>query len=83
MVLDNLIGMCDDVAAGEASFEEVKFAGELLGNILTHIQEFVCTTNYSHVGYPVEYFNRNSDDSNIAVEAFCNILEELEGYFCE
>lgn len=81
MGLDKLIEMCDDITSGDASAEEINIAVELLENILVHIKDFVEETNYSPVGYPVEYFNRNRNESNAAIEAFSNILEEMENYF--
>lgn len=81
MGIDKLIEICDNIMVGDASFEEINLAAGLLANILTHVKDFVDDTNYSPVGYPVEYFNRNHDEGNVAIEAFSNILEEMESYF--
>lgn len=81
MGIDKLIEICDNVASGDASFENVRCISEMLESILTHVKGFAEETNYSPVGYPIEYFNRNTDECNAAVEAFSNILEELESYF--
>lgn len=81
MGVDKLIEICDCITSGDASVDEINVAVELLESILTHIKEFVDETNYSPVNYPVEYFNRNPDEGNAAIEAFSNILEEMESYF--
>jgi hypothetical protein len=81
MGLDKLIEMCDCITSGDASTDEINTAIELLESILTHIKDFVDETNYTPVGYPVEYFNRSHNDGNAAIEAFSSILEEMESYF--
>lgn len=81
MGIDKLIEICDNMIDGSANIEETKSAAVLLENILIHIRDFVDETNYSPVGYPVEYFNRNVDEGNVAIETFGNILEEMESYF--
>ena len=83
MGLNELIETCDNIIAGDAKFDEIKLTVGLLENILAHIKDFVDETNYSPVGYPVEYLNINNDEGNVAIIAFGNILEEMESYFCE
>ena len=81
MGVDKLLEICDNMINGNATADEINCAANVLESILTHIKDFVDETNYSPVGYPIEYFNRNADEGSAALETFCNILEEMDDYF--
>ena len=58
MGVDKLLEICDNMINGNATADEINCAANVLESILTHIKDFIDETNYSPVGYPVEYFNR-------------------------
>ncbi len=79
MNIKELINICDVMVESNANFESVEVAS-VLGNILEHIEEFLDEVDYDMVTYPVEYFHRDKDARDAALEAFGEILEEMEDY---
>ena len=56
---------------------------EVIYNIFSHIAHFIDICGTDWVGFPQEYFHRNKQAQREAIEAFSNILCELEEYIDE
>lgn len=80
MSIKELIKTCDEVAAGNTSTEEAAELMNIFVSILEHISNFIYNADYDMINYPIEYFHRNDEARDAALEAFSNILEEMDGY---
>lgn len=80
MTIRELINICDKIVTGNASVEETTEVASVFENVLEHIGDFIYSADYDMVSYPIEYFHRNDEARDAALEAFSNILEEMDGY---
>jgi hypothetical protein len=82
MSIKELINICDVMVESNVNSESVEVA-TMLGNILEHIERFLYEVDYGTVIYPVEYLNRDEEARDLALEAFGEILEEMDDYICD
>ena len=79
--IEDIIEVCDNAANhGEYDAQDLTYSLELLADILEPIKEFVEEIGTDWEDYPMEYFSRNKDARQAALEAFANILECVEDY---
>ena len=78
MDIKELINICDVMVESNANAESVEVAN-MLGNILEYVKRFIDEVDYDMVTYPIEYFYRDEEARDAALEAFSNILEEMDG----
>lgn len=79
--IEDIIDVCDTaVNSGDYDPQELTEALELLANILEPINEFIEEIGTDWEDYPIEYFSRNKDARWAALEAFSEILENVEDY---
>ena len=79
--IEDIIDVCDTtVNTGDYDPQELTEALELLANILEPINEFIEEIGTDWEDYPIEYFSRNKDARWAALEAFSEILENVEDY---
>lgn len=79
MSVKELINICDIMVESNANYESVEVA-TILGGILEHIEKFLDKVDYDMVTYPIEYFYRDREACDAALEAFSEILEEMDDY---
>lgn len=80
MTIFELIKTCDNTVMDAANSEDIREIANVLTGILTHVVDFVDQTDFSPTCYQLEYFCRNKNEQIKAIEAFSNILEEIEEY---
>lgn len=79
--IEDIIDVCDTaVNDGDYDPQELTEALELLANILEPINDFIEEIGTDWEGYPMEYFSRNKDARWAALEAFSEILDNMEDY---
>lgn len=79
--IEDIINVCDEATTtGDYDPQELTEALELLANILEPINEFIEEIGTDWEDYPIEYFSRNKDARWAALEAFSEILENVEDY---
>lgn len=79
--IEDIIDVCDEATTtGDYDPQELTEALELLANILEPINDFIEEIGTDWEDYPIEYFSRNKDARWAALEAFSEILENVEDY---